>query len=519
MAKTTQEKIEYMIKDVKSNLFTDLYLMKEKSEELLKIANQPNDHYGQAYAFLFLSYYYIFSDYEELCIYTMKKAKDLSNSPDLIADYHFIRGLYYYSVCNNYDALKEFFECMEYYRTSNQYVSLVYAHVYSARIVSDLQEYKMEHSMLEAAVEAALQCEEPYRSKLLVLCYVEIANNACQRDRDEDVDNAIREAEALQGKDNALSLSAIKIHYLVKQNQYKEAGIQGKQFIQKFLMSNEDKSFQFTSIERVTRDMIASDNYDVARTCIKVIEGIFEKIHLKNKVAITTMKIAFIEKFNVDQYLDVYEEYYEQVIKGIQVDDKIQSENIKNEILLSELNETHENILRENEKLRLRVNIDELTQIYNRTFHNKLLTKLINDERIQSIGYIMFDVDYFKHYNDNYGHLYGDKVLREIGDTLNKFSTENIISCRYGGDEFNCFCINQTKEEIETFIQNVIQDINAKNMKHAYSPISNRVTLSIGYDLQVLNDKQVLDQIILNADKALYEVKNQGRNGWKQYIE
>lgn len=519
MAKTPREKIDYIIQDISKYLFSDIYLVKEKSEELLKIANQPDDNYGRSYAFLFLSYYYIYSDYEELCLYTMKKARDLSNDSEIVADYHFFRGIYYYSVCNNYDAIKELFESMDYYRRNNRFVSHSYALIYAARIISELEEYKMEHAMLEEAIESSLQCEEPYRSELLALCYVELAVNACNRNRFEDAKRAIEDSNELNGNKNSLILSAIKIHYLSKLNQQEDLTRSAKRFIQEFLMSENDKAFEFTSIERVTKDMIEIGNFDMARTCIKVIDATYEKTHLRNSIEITKMKINYIEKFNVEQYQTIYEEFYEQVTKCIQVDEKVQSENIKNEILLNEINESQETILKENEELRAKANIDELTQLYNRSFHTKILNEIVKTDEVKSIGYIMLDIDYFKYYNDNYGHLNGDLVLKEIGASLKKFSNENIYSCRYGGDEFNCICVNNSKEEVEKFIEQVVQDIQNKNIKHEFSLVDNKVTVSIGYDIQAVVNGETVQQAIENADKAVYLAKNQGRNNWKQYME
>lgn len=129
------------------------------------------------------------------------------------------------------------------------------------------------------------------------------------------------------------------------------------------------------------------------------------------------------------------------------------------------------------------------------------------------ISLLLIDMDYFKEYNDNYGHLAGDENLRKIAVTLHNITDKyNGSIGRYGGDEFIVLLPNTEEHEAENIANEMIKAIMNLNIEHIKSPYSGLQTISIGVGC-VIPDKGNSYNILINkADKALYKSKRYGRN-------
>lgn len=125
---------------------------------------------------------------------------------------------------------------------------------------------------------------------------------------------------------------------------------------------------------------------------------------------------------------------------------------------------------------------------------------------------MIIDIDYFKQYNDNYGHLKGDEVLKDVAQTLKL----NLRKCDYvfriGGEEF-AILISINKHNVSKIIANKLKEaIYNLNITHEFS-FYKRLTISIG--VKQVNKKPLLKnkiEIFNDADKALYKAKQNGRN-------
>jgi diguanylate cyclase (GGDEF)-like protein len=126
---------------------------------------------------------------------------------------------------------------------------------------------------------------------------------------------------------------------------------------------------------------------------------------------------------------------------------------------------------------------------------------------------LIVDVDYFKKYNDNYGHPEGDRCLALLGDTLRKSLTrDNQIVARYGGEEFALILPDADIQEARRIAQTIIRNVFSLQIEHAFSPFG-RVTVSVGVStaraVEIAGSQQ---SIIIAADQALYQAKRAGRN-------
>ncbi|WP_413163439.1 diguanylate cyclase domain-containing protein [Capilliphycus salinus ALCB114379] len=157
---------------------------------------------------------------------------------------------------------------------------------------------------------------------------------------------------------------------------------------------------------------------------------------------------------------------------------------------------------------------DNLTKISNRRAFDVYLEQEWKRARREELplALIMIDIDYFKRYNDHYGHEAGDRCLYTVAQTIRQaVKRPSDFVARYGGEEFAVILPNTETEGAQTVantIQNAIHDLK---LPHDQSPISSWITLSIGISVKIPTSEN-FTQLIQTADHALYQAKNQGRD-------
>lgn len=170
------------------------------------------------------------------------------------------------------------------------------------------------------------------------------------------------------------------------------------------------------------------------------------------------------------------------------------------------------------EKLENLVNKDGLTGVYNhRYFQDSLKELIINAKNKKSkLAMILTDIDYFKHYNDLYGHQKGDEILRCIGEILRDNSGEKSITARYGGEEFAIILPN-TNEEEALKIADQIRVIIEKTKFYGEENQPNGV-LTVSMGISTFPDKASNEvELIKSADDALYRAKFFNKNRVETY--
>lgn len=176
---------------------------------------------------------------------------------------------------------------------------------------------------------------------------------------------------------------------------------------------------------------------------------------------------------------------------------------------------THLELKRHRDMLENLSSIDGLTGIANRRRFDEILkmewAKAL--ETSQYLSLIMLDIDYFKLYNDNYGHIKGDDCLKKIALAMNRaLRRPHDFVARYGGEEF-AVILPQTELPGALKVANCIEQAIAKeNIEHAFSPISCRVTSSLGVASIVPDHVSSTGEFIRAADRCLYRAKNKGRS-------
>ena len=162
---------------------------------------------------------------------------------------------------------------------------------------------------------------------------------------------------------------------------------------------------------------------------------------------------------------------------------------------------------------------DSLTQLANRhLFNERMILEIGRSKRQQlPISILLCDIDNFKSYNDNYGHVEGDECLQKVGATFNSlFSRTTDLAARYGGEEFAVILPEMNTEKAIKLGQKVCSCIQALNIPHKYNGNFGVVTISVGcHSITPSMDERDNVQIkafLLQVDKALYQAKKLGRN-------
>lgn len=164
-----------------------------------------------------------------------------------------------------------------------------------------------------------------------------------------------------------------------------------------------------------------------------------------------------------------------------------------------------------NDKLQKQTLKDSLTGLYNRKGLREYIENFsYTDGLSEKYAFFMLDVDCFKLYNDNYGHIKGDDVLTKVSNCLKNVASEHFVA-RYGGEEFLIIMKYDCEDEIEKIATELQDSISKMNIEHKYSFVSNQVTLSIG-SCNGQFKKEEISKIINQADVALYNSKLNGRN-------
>lgn len=169
------------------------------------------------------------------------------------------------------------------------------------------------------------------------------------------------------------------------------------------------------------------------------------------------------------------------------------------------------------EKLAVMARSDAMTGLFNRAYLDSQLPKeLKHCQRTQTpLSFILLDIDYFKQYNDCYGHVSGDECLEQMGTIIRQnLQRSTDIGFRYGGEELGCLLPSTDLQGAMAIATNIAQTLQQQNIEHASSQVSSQLTVSMGVISCELAPSDQLDpkELVRQCDSFLYQAKTQGRN-------
>lgn len=189
---------------------------------------------------------------------------------------------------------------------------------------------------------------------------------------------------------------------------------------------------------------------------------------------------------------------------------------------ISSLKKIEDELKEKNVMLEKLSKLDSLTQIPNRRYfdeHFALKCKETKREN-QSLIIMMIDIDFFKQYNDHYGHVMGDEALFKVATTLqNRLKRPSDMIARYGGEEFVIILKDMDRSHTMRFANSLISEIEKLHITHEFSYISQYVTISLGIAYKRSHEQTQQEILLKKADEALYKAKGQGRKQAVMYEE
>ncbi|GGG58605.1 GGDEF domain-containing protein [Pseudohongiella nitratireducens] len=218
-------------------------------------------------------------------------------------------------------------------------------------------------------------------------------------------------------------------------------------------------------------------------------------VHVLLSVSVVRNKYQSMKNF-ISQIIDISDLHEAQrKVTGLLRTSKDQNKELMK--LQNQLTKANKVLKQENQT-------DPLTGLGNRRAFHLAINEVLSSRRYKPLGIAMIDVDHFKKYNDTYGHLEGDLVLKKLGNVLRRCVREQDTVIRFGGEEFSVIMPGSTLEESRVMAERVRQAIAEERFPNQ------GITVSIGVSSRSGEDD--IDTLLKRADEALYDAKANGRN-------
>ena len=218
-----------------------------------------------------------------------------------------------------------------------------------------------------------------------------------------------------------------------------------------------------------------------------------------------------------DVYKDLTVQYYELSMSMEKENHYLVSSLLEFRKILDYESKMRREAERQNLALQEKSETDALTKISNRLRLNTYIEEAFESAKKEGrlFGVEILDIDYFKQYNDNYGHQAGDKCLVKIAKQLKKLEEHgNVNVFRYGGDEFVIVYEEYQKSAIESMMKELKEGVTCKKLEHKYSLVDQIVTVSQGAYVEVPRKEEKVYDFLHAADVMLYKVKQKSKNDY-----
>lgn len=490
---------------------------KELCLTLSEKSKLQNDHYALAFSYTFLSDTFLACRENNKCIHYLNLAKELSESghyEDLLVRIYNFYGMLCNSIYDEVSALDYFLKSLDISEKNQNFSQMASAYNNIATC------FDIKHNYREAVFYYKKSCSvlsdtDPKMKYSKAVSLTNLCSCAYKLNQPEEIDEILTHFKILCRKNNdekymldILHLYCIAMKYHLAQKYMPFFHIMDEMLhIQK---SVADKLLIHQIFTSLCDLLLNINNQSYSYQVLQLLSDINQKNDIKLKKELQNLVVRYSEAFEpMTQQLNALREYYRIMAAIEDMDQESYSAGLLAKLELHNTKAKQGNLKKEKEHLEQLMNTDDLCGTLNR----RCLNHDIADTSLQdseSVAIAMLDIDYFKEYNDTYGHHMGDLALAEIGRTLSSIVSDNIHAYRYGGDEFTIIFKNTNEDVVKKTIDRVRIDISEKNIPHIGSKTGDRLTLSCGYAYtsQAARD---IPKLLNDADLSLYEVKKNRR--------
>lgn len=496
-------------------------LEEEKHLCLSLLDNNDADYHTYAFAYTFLADYYMAKQDNENCMYYLYMAKTLSeknNYEDLLIRIYHYYGMIHLNYSDYQTSVDYYFKALTLAKKANHatFTAAIYNNI--ANIFENAADLEEALVYYKKSLET-LQTQNnnlSYASKAITL--TNLCNISYQCSKYEELITYFKKFKDIPESEFNDTMTFFyyfnKFLYLTSIHQNNEA-LDELDTLMEMQSKMEDRLTVYQLFVYIGDILIEMNEKARAQHVLDIIQQSDPANEAMNTLRIIEMKIRFCEQFNLEYDLNnAYKEYYLANLASINIIKKNSSDGLKAKISLHQSNDERLQIQHQNRQLEQLMNIDELTNLLNRRFFDHYLIRQCSENKDHPLGLAMIDIDCFKEYNDFYGHIEGDKILYEVGDTLNKFKRDNYHICRFGGDEFACIFEYCDSSDIEEYLTQVYNDLYQKKLKHCKSYVAPYVTISTGFIM--CSECPDIEFLVRCADEELYNAKRRGRNCWSK---
>lgn len=262
-----------------------------------------------------------------------------------------------------------------------------------------------------------------------------------------------------------------------------------------------------TAEPRILNDLEAylEEHPNSHSTKLIVAEGILSSLTCPLLVDGKSIGFLFFSSMGKNTYLDIHQRVFLYIARQVSV-------LIEKSRLYQKIYNLNLQLTQALDQLKIQSSRDSLTGILNRSSIMEFLGQQLQQakRKKQQVSIVMIDIDFFKSINDSHGHFGGDMALKEITKDINR----NLRDCdrlgRFGGEEFLVVLGDTNAESAFKVSERIRKSVAELNLK--YNGIYFKTTISLGVMTSHLNDNRQSDELIAQADAALYQAKRSGRN-------
>lgn len=516
------EKIDDIMQQIKITSTIDLDMQLKLADKLITVAEEMDDSKHIAYGYCVRGSVKVFSSFLQEGIDDLDYSYKISSENkylDVLLLYHSTIATYYVMKDDLHASMENNLQAMDYAMELNNYMFQSGICNNIALLFRKTFDYKSSYEYFLKAHEAILHVEvSDIQKGALSNIILNLMNAVYLLGKDELTYDYLVQLRQIANENKSTAVSA----HLLKFGEFfyslyhgeEEKAVEQAEFLYK-----QQQSFQNSHyfIQQLTQALLVLDwnkKHELAGRIFSLLESLSEKGDQAGLLEIERTRIAYSKKYNSNDFLGSAYENYFNINENITVSISEQhTSSLRNLMTTFNVKKENFNISEENKILSNLSMIDQLTGIRNRRSFDKMKIKYSNDPNVKYFGIVLIDVDHFKPYNDNYGHLLGDEVLKQIATVLLGLESKGITPFRYGGDEFICVAKNISIKTMRDYCETAINDVIALKIPHSHSDTTDIVTISMGYCIERLdNALNTSDDIMRKADDFLYNAKRKGKN-------